>query len=68
MNMSTTEKLITITELCTILEIGRNTAYHLLKTEQIKAFKIGSKWKIPLSSVNKYISNSIHFNQNPINN
>lgn len=33
--------LITIDELCSILSIGRNAAYGLLKEEKIKAFRIG---------------------------
>ena len=46
--------LITIDELCEILMIGKNTAYHLLKSGKIKSFKIHRIWKIPRSSVNEY--------------
>ena len=38
-----------------MLTIGKNTAYHLLKTNQIKAFKIGRIWKIPRESVAEYV-------------
>lgn len=47
--------MISIDDLCEMLSIGKNTAYHLLKTNQIKAFKIGRIWKIPRESVSKYV-------------
>ena len=45
--------MISIDDLCEMLSIGKNTAYHLLKTNQIKAFKIGRIWKNPRESVSK---------------
>lgn len=42
-----------------MLNIGRNTAYTLIKTKKLKAFKIGKSWKIPASSVEEYIRQSI---------
>lgn len=48
-------ELITIEELCDILVIGKNTAYALLKNQEIAAFRIGRIWKIPRESVSKYI-------------
>lgn len=47
--------MITIEDLCEMLIIGKNTAYHLLKTNQIHAFKIGRIWKIPKKSVSEYV-------------
>lgn len=47
--------LITIDELCDLLMIGRTTAYKLLQTGEIKAFKIGKVWKISKASVERYI-------------
>ena len=47
--------LITIDELCQMLEIGRNTAYHLLNSDLIKAFKCGRVWKIPKEAVEQFI-------------
>lgn len=47
--------MITLDELCEMLAIGKNTAYHLLKTDQIHAFKIGRIWKIPRESVSTYV-------------
>ena len=47
--------LITLEELCELLSIGRNAAYHLLNSGELKAFRIGRIWKIPRISVTKYI-------------
>ena len=48
-------ELITIEELCELLMIGRSTAYQLLKSNELKSFKIGKVWKISKASVEKYI-------------
>ncbi|HCB96130.1 MAG: helix-turn-helix domain-containing protein [Monoglobaceae bacterium] len=48
-------ELITIDELCELLMIGRSTAYNLLRSNEIKAFKIGKVWKISKASVERYI-------------
>ncbi len=47
--------LITIDELCSLLMIGRTTAYKLLRSGDLKAFKIGKVWKISKASVECYI-------------
>lgn len=49
------DELITIDDLCNILCIGRNTAYRLLKSNTLQAFKIGRIWKIPKKSIEEYI-------------
>lgn len=51
--------LMEIDELCECLGIGKNTAYNLLNTNQIDAFKIGSVWKIPRKAVDEYINREI---------
>lgn len=53
------EDLLTIDELCGVLMIGKNLAYRLLTENKIKAFRIGKKWKIPKSSVENFIMESI---------
>lgn len=58
MYQNTYSDLVTVEELCEILSIGKNTAYHLLKTQQIHAFRIGRMWKIPRESVSDYIRQS----------
>ena len=52
-------ELITIDELCKILNIGTSTAYRLLQEHSIDAFKIGKVWKIPKKSVNIFIENQL---------
>lgn len=47
--------LITIDEVCDLLMIGRTTAYNLLRSKELKAFKIGKVWKISKASVEEYI-------------
>lgn len=47
--------LLTIDELCETLLIGRNTAYRLLNSNSISAFRIGRCWKIPKSSVEEFL-------------
>ena len=53
------EEIITIDEMCEILNIGKNTAYRLLANQEIQAFKIGRLWKIPKSSIVTYIQKAI---------
>lgn len=48
--------LISIEELCDILQIGRNTAYQLLNNGFITAFRIGRRWKIPKTAVIKILT------------
>ena len=52
-NMST--ELLTFEELCETLMIGRSTAYKLLHSGELKAFRIGRIWKIPKSGVIEYL-------------
>lgn len=49
------DDLLTIEDLASMLSIGKNAAYLLLNTKQIKAFRIGRTWKIPKESVELYI-------------
>ena len=51
--------ILTVDELCDILNISTNTAYVLLRSNQIASFKCGRGWTIPKSSVISYIQNSL---------
>ena len=54
--MKNTEiELITVDELCELLQCGYSTAYKLLSENRIPSFKIGRIWKIPKEGVEKYI-------------
>ena len=58
MNRDTYSDLITVDELCNMLAIGKNTAYNMLNTKKIKAFRIGRTWKIARQDVIDYIYQS----------
>ena len=47
--------ILTVEELCELLCIGKNTAYILLGSGQIKAFKQNRIWKIPKIAVTEYV-------------
>lgn len=47
--------LFTMEELCDYLLIGRNTAYKLLNTGKLRAFRIGRTWKIPRENIQEYL-------------
>lgn len=51
-------ELLTIEQLCERLFISRTTAYKLLKSGAIKAFKLGT-WKVPIKSVYEYINKKV---------
>ena len=48
-------ELLTVEQLCQLLQIGKNTAYKLIQTGKIKGFRVGRSWKIPRDSVVEYI-------------
>lgn len=48
--------LVEIDGLCTMLNIGKNTAYKLLTEGEVESFKIGSVWKIPVKSIMEYVN------------
>lgn len=51
--------IITVEDLMELLNIGKNTAYSLLESGEVKAFRIGRMWKIPRKSVYEYINKKI---------
>ena len=48
--------ILTVDELCEVLNIGKNTAYKLLKNGDIKSIKIGRIYRIPKKSIKEYIN------------
>nr|WP_288684205.1 helix-turn-helix domain-containing protein [uncultured Anaerobutyricum sp.] len=48
-------EVMTFKECQNILKVGKNTLLDLIHTEQIQAFKIGNRWKIPKQSVIEFI-------------
>lgn len=48
--------MLTIDDICEILQIGKNAAYNLLRTNELKSFRIGRSWKIPKASMIEYVT------------
>ena len=48
--------VLSVKQLCEILDIGKNTAYKLLQSGEIKSIKIGKVYKIPKKCLKEYIS------------
>jgi excisionase family DNA binding protein len=49
-------EMLSLNDICRILNIGKNTAYRLLANQEIIGFKIGHVWKIPKANLETYIS------------
>jgi excisionase family DNA binding protein len=47
--------LLTVEELCEMLSIGKNSAYKLLASGDLKCFRYNRVWKIPKQGVIEYI-------------
>lgn len=42
-------------EVMEILKIGRSTFYKLLQTGELKGFKEGNRYKVPVESIEEYV-------------
>lgn len=54
-------EIMTVDQLCKALLIGRNQAYRLLNSKQIKAVRC-SGWKIPRAALKEYIIEKTNIN------
>ena len=59
-SINSEQTLISVEDLCSILKIGKNSAYKLIKSGKIQCFRIGRIWKIPKDSIDKYIDEKIN--------
>ncbi|MBE6964566.1 MAG: helix-turn-helix domain-containing protein [Ruminococcaceae bacterium] len=48
--------VMTVQDVCTALDIGKNTAYKLLKDGVIKSFMIAGKYRIPKACLIEFIN------------
>lgn len=57
-----TEKndILTPEDVMEYLDIGKNSVYDILNSGELKAFKIGRKWKIPRKELDNYINNQVN--------
>ena len=53
------KEILSVEDLCEILSIGKNTAYRLLKSGEIKAIRIGKVYKIPKEYLINYLKKSV---------
>lgn len=52
-------EILTRDEVMEMLKIGRSTFYKLIQEGRLKGFKEGDRYKVPLSSVEEYVKNSV---------
>ncbi len=56
--------VISVSELQSMLHIGRNTAYELVRSGKIYSIKIGRTYRIPRSAVEDYLGTSCQIENN----
>lgn len=47
--------MLSVDDLMEILGIGKNAAYELLRSGELKCFRLKRSWKIPKESVIEYV-------------
>ena len=52
-------EILTPEDVMDYLYIGRNAVYKLLKSGELKAFRVGRNWKIPKKALDEYIDSNI---------
>ncbi len=50
------QDILTVYDVAEVLYIGKNRAYELLASGELKGFKIGRVWKVPKEAVLEYIA------------
>ena len=48
--------VLRVEDLMTVLGIGRNNAYNLVKSGQIRSLRVGTQYRIPRQAVADYLS------------
>lgn len=51
--------ILTTEDVMEQLDIGKNAMYKLLSSGELKAFRVGRKWKIPRKEVDAYIDKMV---------
>lgn len=55
----TPQTVYTLLEMMELLQIGKSKAYELLKTGEIKSFKVGWEYRIPRSAIDEYTKGAV---------
>ncbi len=50
--------VLSVNDICKVLSIGKNSAYALIRSGQIKHFRVGHQIRIPKSALLNYINQS----------
>lgn len=50
--------ILSVKDIMNALDIGRNKAYNLVQTKQIKSIRIGSTYKVPKTALIEYVYNN----------
>lgn len=50
-----TQELLLLEDICSVLHIGKTTAYRLIQSGELPAQKIGGKWQIKSKDFEKYL-------------
>mgnify|MGYP003304784768 CR=1 FL=1 len=53
------QELLLLEDICPLLHIGKTTAYRLIQSGLLPAFKIGGKWLIKSNDLENYINSII---------
>lgn len=61
--LETYPEILEVDDFCQILRIGKNSAYKILESRAIPAFRIGSSWKITKSAMIDFLNNPIDLMQ-----
>lgn len=56
--------ILSVNETMEALDIGRSILYRLLASGQIKAIKVGTRWKIPRKSLEEFVNQRLQINCN----
>jgi excisionase family DNA binding protein len=48
-------KVYTLEEVIEILKVSRRTIYNYIKTEQLKAIKVGREWRVTEKALNAFL-------------
>ena len=60
--LSNYNEILSVSDVCDILLIGRNRTYELLQLGLLSGFRIGRTWRIPKKSLERYIIQSCRSN------
>ncbi len=50
-------EILTVEDVMEILNIGKNAAYDLFRSGEIKCFRLKNRWKVPKQAIIDYINN-----------